>query len=242
VTEPQKEMSFLDHLEELRWRIVKSAIAIVACAIPCGIYWQKILNVVLIYPLHATNPRPQLIYTTPSEGVVLSVKIAIAGGLIAASPVIFYQLWKFIAPGLYRNEKQIILPSVAASTFFFITGISFSYYTFPILLRFLTMYSGTQINPLFKVDEYFGFLLKLALSFGVVFQLPVASFILSRTGVITARFLVNKIRYAIVIIFIVAAILTPPDVISQTMLAAPLLLLYGLSILVAKFAAPGSKV
>ena len=236
MTVEKGEMSFLDHLEELRWRVVKAAIALTVCAIPSGIYWQKILGWVLIYPLRNTSPRPKLIYTNPSESVVLSFKIAFAGGIIAASPVIFYQLWKFISPGLYKNEKKIIFPTVIASTFFFITGIAFSYYTFPILLRFLTAYAGNQLDPMFKVDEYFTFLMKISLSFGAVFELPVASFVLARMGVLTAKFLIDKVRYAIVAIFIVAAILTPPDVISQLMLAGPLLVLYGISIIVAAVA------
>lgn len=242
MTVEKGEMSFLDHLEELRWRVVKSAIALTVCAIPCGIFWQKILNWVLIYPLRYTSPRPKLIYTNPSESVVLSFKIAFAGGIIAASPVVFYQLWRFISPGLYKKEKKIIFPTVIASTFFFLTGISFSYYAFPILLRFLTAYGGQQLEPMFKVDEYFTFLMKISLSFGAVFELPVASFVLAKMGVLTAKILIDKIRYAIVAIFIVAAILTPPDVISQSMLAGPLLVLYGISIIVAKLAVPRKAV
>jgi sec-independent protein translocase protein TatC len=231
-------MSFLEHLEELRWRVIKSALALVVCAIPCGIFWQKILSFVLIYPLRNTSPRPKLIYTNPSESVVLSFKIAFAGGIIAASPIILYQVWRFISPGLYRTEKKIIMPVVLASTVFFLGGIAFSYYTFPILLRFLTTYAGNQLDPMFKVDEYFTFLMKISLSFGAVFELPVASFVLARMGVLTAKMLIDKVRYAIVAIFIVAAILTPPDVISQLLLAGPLLLLYGISIIVAALAAP----
>ncbi|MBN1577127.1 MAG: twin-arginine translocase subunit TatC [Chitinispirillaceae bacterium] len=236
MTDDKGELSFLGHLEELRWRLIKAAIAIMVCAIPSGIFWKKILDFVLIYPLRHTSPRPKLIYTNPSESVVLSFKIAIAGGLIAASPIIFYQLWRFISPGLYRNEKKVILPAVFASTFFFIGGIAFSYYTFPILLRFLTAYAGSRLDPMFKIDEYFTFLLKISLSFGAVFELPVISYVLARMGVLTAGFLIKKFRYAIVAIFIAAAILTPPDVISQTMLAGPLLLLYGISVIVAAVA------
>lgn len=241
MTDKKGEMSFLDHLEELRWRLIKAAIAVVAGAIPCGIYWHKILDIVMIYPLQNTNPRPKLIYTNPSESVVLSFKIAIAGGLITASPVIFYQVWKFISPGLYKNEKQIILPTVIASTIFFLTGITFAYYIVPILLKFFTTYGGAQLDPMFKIDEYFGFLLKLSISFGVVFELPVVSFVLARMGILTARFLIDKIRYAIVLIFIIAAILTPPDVISQLLLAGPLLVLYGISIAVAAVASRKKK-
>lgn len=229
-------MSFLEHLEELRWRLIKSVVAVAIGAIPCGIFWQRILDFVMIYPLRHTSPRPQLIYTNPPESVVLSFKIAFAGGLIAASPFVFYQLWRFVSPGLYRSEKRIILPAVFASTFFFIGGIAFSYYTFPILLRFLTAFGGSRLNPMFRIDEYFGFLLKISLSFGAVFELPVISFVLARMGVLTAGFMISKFRYAVVAVFIVAAVLTPPDVISQLMLAGPLLLLYGLSIAVAALA------
>ena len=232
----QGEMSFLDHLEELRWRVIKAAAAIAVFAVPCGIYWQKILDIVMIYPLRHTSPTPKLIYTNPTESVILSLKIAVAGGLIAASPVVFFQLWRFISPGLYRNEKNVILPAAFASTVFFLGGIAFSYYTFPILLKFLTAFGGSRLDPMFKVDEYFGFLLKISISFGIVFELPVVSFVLARMGLLTAGFLLKNFRYALVIIFILAAILTPPDVISQLMLAGPLLLLYGISIIVAAVA------
>lgn len=241
MTADKGEMSFLDHLEELRWRLIKSALAVAVFAVPSGIYWQKILDVVMIYPLRHTSPRPKLIYTNPSESIILSFKIAFAGGLIAASPVVFYQLWRFISPGLYRNEKRMILPAVFASTVFFIGGISFSYYTFPIVLKFLTSFAGSRLDPMFKVGEYFGFLLKISLSFGIVFELPVISFVLARMGILTPAFLVKNFRYAILIIFLMAAILTPPDVISQLMLSGPLLLLYGVSIVVAGVASRGNS-
>ena len=236
MTEQSGEMSFLDHLEELRWRLIKAAIAVAVGAIPCGIFWQKILDAVMIYPLRFTDPKPKLIYTNPSESVILSFKIAFAGGVIIASPVVFYQLWRFISPGLYRNEKKVILPSVLASTVFFIGGIAFSYYTFPIVLKFLTSYAGNQLDAMFKVGEYFGFLLKISMSFGIVFNLPVISYVLARMGILTAGFLIKNFRYALLGIFILAAILTPPDVISQLMLAGPLLILYLISIVVAAVA------
>ena len=241
MTEPQGEMSFLEHLEELRWRLIKAAIAIAVCAIPSGIYWQKILNWVMIYPLRFIENPPEIIITNPSEGIIISFKIAFAGGLIAASPAVFFQLWRFISPGLYRNEKQVILPAVLASTVFFIGGISFSYYTLPIVLKFLTTYAGESLHPMFKAGEYFGFLLKISMSFGIVFELPVISFVLARMGVLTPGFLLKHFRYALVIIFLLAAILTPPDVISQLMLAGPLLLLYGISIVVTALAARRKK-
>lgn len=227
------DMQFFDHLEALRWCLIKSAIAIVLFAIPCGIFWKEILDAVMIYPLRHTDPHPKLIFTTPAESVILSVKIALTCGLIISAPVVFYQLWKFVSPGLYKNEKKIILPAVISSTLFFLMGISFCYLTFPILMNFFVSFAGNRLDPMFKVNDYFGFLLKLSLSFGIVFELPVVSFILARMGLLTARFLIKHLRYAIIIIFIVAAVLTPPDVVSQCLLAAPLFVLYGLSILIA---------
>ncbi|NLE00614.1 MAG: twin-arginine translocase subunit TatC, partial [Fibrobacter sp.] len=226
---------FLEHLEELRWRIIKAAIAIVVFAIPAGIYWKQIFDFIMLYPLRLADPKPKLIYTNPSESFVISIKIAIAGGLIMAAPVVFFQLWKFVSPALYGNEKKVILPTVFASTFFFISGIVFSYLTFPYVMRFFTMFAGDRIDPMFKIGDYFGFLLKLSLAFGVVFELPVISFVLARLGLINASFLLKNIRYAVVVIFVIAAILTPPDVLSQVVMAVPLLVLYGLSILVVAF-------
>lgn len=236
-----KEMSFLDHLEELRWRIIKAAVAVVITAIPCGIYWKKIFDVVMIYPLRLSNPQPKLIYTSPSETVIISIKIACAGGLILAAPVIFYQLWKFISPALYGNEKKVVLPTTLVSTLFFIAGIVFSYLMFPFVMRFLTMFAPEKLAPMFKASEYFGFLLKISLAFGFVFELPVISFVLSYMGLINASFLIKNSRYAIVLIFILSAILTPPDVISQSMMALPMLLLYVISILVSFLASRRNK-
>jgi sec-independent protein translocase protein TatC len=235
------DMQFFDHLEELRWRVIKSAIAIALFAIPCGIYWKEILDIVMIYPLREIEPKPKLIFTAPAEIVMLSFQIAISGGLIAAAPVVFFQLWRFVSPGLYKNERRMILPVVVFSTLFFLLGILFCYFTFPLLMKFLVTYAGNRIDPMFKINDYFGFLLKLSLSFGIVFELPVVSFVLARVGVLTAGFLIKHFRYAVIIIFIVAAILTPPDVVSQCILAAPLLLLYGLSILVAAVVTRGNK-
>lgn len=230
-------MSFLEHLEELRWRIIKSAAAVAICSIPCAIFWKKIFDLIMVYPLRLSNPTPKLIYTNPSETVIISIKIAFAGGVIIAAPVVFYQLWKFISPALYGNEKKVALPVVFGSTFFFITGILFSYFTFPFLMRFLTMFAPEKMDAMFKASEYFGFLLKITLAFGFVFEMPVFSYVLSRLGIITSSFLLKNARYAIVIIFIISAILTPPDVISQIVMALPMLLLYGLSILIAGLSA-----
>jgi sec-independent protein translocase protein TatC len=229
----KNEMSFLEHLEELRWRLVKSALAVVLFAVPAGFFWKQIFDFVMIYPLRFAVPRPHLIYTSPVESVMLSIKIAIAGGLIGSAPVIFYQLWRFISPGLYKNEKKLVMPTVIASTFSFLAGITFCYLALPLVLRFLTAFAANRIDPFFKVNDYLSFVIKLSLAFGLVFEMPVVSFVLARIGILTPKFLLKNFRYAIVIIFIIAAILTPPDIFSQLLLAVPLMVLYGISILVA---------
>ncbi|MBD3315802.1 MAG: twin-arginine translocase subunit TatC, partial [Chitinivibrionales bacterium] len=134
------EMPFLDHLEELRLRIIKCIVAIVICAIPCGIFWREIFDLVMIYPLRNADPQPRLIFTAPAEAILLSFKIAIVGGLIAGSPVVFYQLWRFVAPGLYKNEKGIVLPTVIASVLCFFGGIGFSYVVVPYVINFLARF------------------------------------------------------------------------------------------------------
>lgn len=226
------ELPFLEHLEELRWRLIKSIAAVVIFAVPCGIYWQQIFDLAMVYPLRFAEPKPHLIVTSPVEAVLLSIKIAVAGGIIAATPVIFYQIWRFVAPGLYRHEKALVLPTVFFSTIFFLGGIAFCYVALPHLLRFLAGFSEGRMDPYYTMNQYMAFLIKLSLAFGLVFELPVVSFVLTRLGLITPRFLLTNAKYAIVAVFITAAVLTPPDVLSQLLLAVPLLLLYGVSILV----------
>jgi sec-independent protein translocase protein TatC len=226
-----REKSFLDHMEELRWRIVKIAIAVLVTSIPCGIFWKQICNIVMIYPLRLSNPRPHLYYNSPIEGVMLSFKIALGAGVILAAPVIFYQIWKFIAPGLFPNEKKIVLPTVIASNVAFLCGIVFCYLWLPHLFKILTAYAQGLADPMFTVGKYFSFILKLSLAFGLVFELPVISFVCTRVGIMPPKFLISHWRIAIIVIFIIAAILTPPEPISQLLMVIPLMFLYGLSII-----------
>jgi sec-independent protein translocase protein TatC len=234
------EMDFLGHLEELRWRLFKSLGAVIVFAIPCGIFWKQIFDIVMIWPLRFANPKPHLIITSPIEAVMLSVKIAIAGGIVIATPVIFYQLWRFVAPGLYKKEKVLILPTVIVASFSFILGVGFCYTLLPYMLKFLASYGGGRMDPFFRMNEYLSFLIMLSLAFGFIFELPVISFVLTRVGILTPKFLFEKGRYIIVVIFIVAAVITPPDVLSQLMMAIPLMFLYGVSILVS-WLAQGKK-
>jgi sec-independent protein translocase protein TatC len=225
-------MNFLDHLEELRGRLIKSAVAMIICAVPCFVFWRKIFDFLLVYPLRFAVPKPHLIYTAPAEAVMLSLKIAFACGVIVATPFIFYQLWAFVAPGLYGKEKKVVLPVVISSTFSFFVGLTFAYLVLPWMIKVLTMWGSGAMEPYFKANEYISFLLKMSLACGIIFEMPVVSWVLTRMGILTPKFLVDKLRHAIVIIFIVAAVITPPDVMSQMFIAIPLLLIYGVSILV----------
>jgi sec-independent protein translocase protein TatC len=236
-----REMSLIAHIEDLRRTLIRCVFAVIFCAIPCGIFWKRIFNIIAILPLRMSDPAPQIIYTAPAEAVMFSFKIAITGGIVFASPFIFQQIWSFVAPGLYKKEKSVVLPVAAASTLCFLAGMAFCYFMLPLLLKFLTGFAAQDINPFFRIDEYFDFLVKMCFAFGLAFELPVVSFALVRMGVIDYRFLFRYFRHAIVAIFILAAIVTPPDVLSQTLLALPLVGLYTLSILIARFAGRKEK-
>jgi sec-independent protein translocase protein TatC len=231
----EQNMTLTDHLEDLRWTLIRCGFAVIICAIPCGIFWGRIFDLAAAYPLRLSDPAPQIIYTTPAEAIMLSIKIALTGGVLFASPFIFQQMWRFISPGLYKKEKMVILPAAVASTFCFLAGIAFSYSLLPMMLKFLTGFGAGRLDPLFRADEYLGFIIRICLAFGAAFQLPVVAFVLSKMGVIDHRFLLRYIRHSVVGIFILAAILTPPDVLSQVLLAAPLLVLYAASILICYF-------
>lgn len=226
----------ISHLEDLRKTLIRCGLAVIICAIPCGYFWKEIFNLIVSHTLKLCEPfSVKIIYTAPVESVMLSIKIAIICGLVLASPIIFLQLWNFISPALYKKEKILILPSALASSVCFLSGVAFSYYTLPIVLQFLTGFASGTIEPFFRVDEYFGFLIKMSFAFGAAFQLPVVAFVLSKIGIIDYKFLLKNFRYAIILIFILAAVLTPPDILSQTLLAVPLLLLYILSIFISFF-------
>lgn len=231
-------MSFWAHLDELRKRLIFSVLSVVILAIPAGYYWEQIFDIIMVWPLRFTVNRPEIITTAPAEAFLLSIKIAIASGILAASPIIFFQLWRFIAPGLFPNERRVILPAAFFSTIAFATGVSFCYYLLPFILKVLTAVGEGRLKMMYTSANYLGFFLKLMMAFGLVFELPVISFVLSKLNLISPRFLIKQTKYALVASFIIAAILTPPDVISQVLLALPLMVLYGISIIVCVVARP----
>ena len=241
VHDPDARMPLTAHLEELRWRIVRALGALgVAFA---GCYWfsQELFQFLLL-PLEQLRPgESTVIGTGVAEAFFTKLKVSFIAAIFVSSPVIFHQAWRFVAPGLYESEKRLALPFAAAASFFFILGAGFCYVVvFPVGFRFfLDEYVSIGVAPQLRISEYLSFTSRMLLAFGVTFELPVVAFFLARLGVLTHRHLIGWIRYAILGVFVAAAILTPgPDVASQLLMAAPLLTLYVVSIGVAYFAAP----
>ncbi|MBF0525240.1 MAG: twin-arginine translocase subunit TatC [Deltaproteobacteria bacterium] len=230
------KMPFTSHLEELRSRLIKCFLAIGVGFFASYHFHEKIFNL-LMMPLLISMPKGQdkLIFTGLAEAFITYLKVSFIAGLFFASPVIFYQFWKFVTPGLYKNEKKYIVGFVIFSSVFFVGGASFGYFiVFPYAFKYLMSFANQNIQALPSIKEYLSFSMKLLISFGAVFELPLVAFFLAKVGLLTDQFLRDKRKYAIVIAFIVAAILTPPDVISQCMMAIPILILYEISVIVVK--------
>lgn len=242
-----KPMTLLEHLGELRVRLLRCCIAVGLAFAACyGV--ADILFKELCRPLvEALPPGSKLIFTALPEAFFVYLQVALVAALFLASPYLFYQIWAFIAPGLYEEEKKHILPLAACSALFFLVGAGFCYLVvFPFAFTFFIGFANESIAAMPSLSEYLGFALKLLIAFGLIFEMPLFAFFLSRMGIVTAEFMRKVRRYAALIIFIVAAILTPPDVMSQLLMALPMLLLYECSILVAVFfgkksAKPGAE-
>jgi sec-independent protein translocase protein TatC len=230
-----EKQPFLSHLEELRKRLVWCAI-FVGVGFVIAYFFSERLFQVLVTPLKEVMPEgDQLIFTNLPEMFFAYLKVAFITGLLAAAPFIFYQLWMFVAPGLYQNEKRYVIPFVVSSTILFVGGALFGYFVvFPFGFKFFMGFANEYVKALPSVKQYFSFSVKLLFAFGIVFELPVVIFFLSRMGVVTPDLLKRQRKYAILLTFALAAILTPPDVITQCMMAGPLILLYEIGILVAR--------
>jgi sec-independent protein translocase protein TatC len=232
-----EKQPFMSHLEELRKRLVWSAVAVGAGFVVAYIFSERLFQI-LVSPLKDVMPEgDKLIFTNLPEMFFAYLKVSFVAGILGAAPVIFYQLWLFIAPGLYRKEKKLVLPFVITSTILFVGGALFGYFiVFPFGFKFFISFANDYVAALPSVKEYFGFSIKLLFAFGMVFELPVVIFFLTKMGIVTPEILRKKRKYAILLTFAVGAILTPPDVITQCMMAGPLILLYEIGILVSKTA------
>ncbi len=230
----EKPMSLLEHLGELRKRLLYCFIVIGIAFFACYGF-ADILFHYLALPLIKVMPADtKLIFTDLPEGFFVYLKVAFVAAFFIASPYIFYQVWMFIAPGLYDEEKKYIIPLALCSAVFFLGGASFCYFVvFPFAFSFFISYSTATILAMPSLSEYLAFSLKLLIAFGLIFEMPLFSFFLAKMRIITAEKMRAVRKYAILIVFIVAALLTPPDVLSQILMAIPMLALYELSILVA---------
>jgi sec-independent protein translocase protein TatC len=228
-------MPLTAHLEELRWRIVKSAIA-VAVAFALTYSFADTLFEFLTSPLIGNlGDQVNLIGTGVTEAFFTKLKVSLIASVFLASPIIFFQLWAFIAPGLYENEKSYARPFVFFATFFFVLGATFCFYAvFPVAFTFFVdEFQSIGVEPTLRISEYLAFSSRMLLAFGAIFEMPVFAYFLARIGAIDHTMMIGWFRYAVVVIFVVAAILTPADAASQFLMAVPMTVLYGLSIGVA---------
>lgn len=226
------EMTFLEHLEELRWRIIFSVLGLVVGSVICWIFIDELINVILLKP--AKDYGIILQNLKPFGQLFMYVQVAIMGGVVVSLPNLFYQLWKFIAPALRKSERKYISAIVVFSSLSFLIGILFAYYVMlPLVLSFAAKFGSQQIANEFAIDEYLSLIISIMLASGVVFEMPMVSYFLTKLGILTPKFMRKYRKHSIVIILIAAAFLTPgTDPVSQIVLAVPLVLLYEISILI----------
>jgi sec-independent protein translocase protein TatC len=225
---PDKKLSLIEHLQELRSRLIKSIIFIIVCSIFLYNYIDRILFIL-------SRPVGRLVFISPTEALITNIKIAFLGGIFLSSPFVIYQIWRFVGTGLNPRERRYTLLFGPFSFLFFILGCIFGYFVIvPVGMKFLLSFASDALVPMITISRYISFIGTLTLTFGIVFQLPLLSLFLTKIGIVSPAFLSNKRKHAIVFIFILAATLTPPDVITQCLMAVPLLVLYEISIIFSK--------
>jgi sec-independent protein translocase protein TatC len=230
------KLPFTDHLDELRHRLIISLVGVgLGFAVSYGFSQQLLLIL--------QRPMPtRLVFIAPTEAFFVNLKVAFFAGLFLSVPLLLFQVWKFVAPGLYEHERRYSFPFLIISTILFLIGAIFAYgVILPIALRFLIAQGGDLWQPTITLSNYLSFCMRLILAAGLVFEFPVLMYFLAKIGVVTPEFLVKNRKYALLAAFVIAAILTPPDVFSQVLLAVPLFLLFEVSIFVAKRVASGRE-
>jgi sec-independent protein translocase protein TatC len=228
-------MPLTSHLGELRTRLFYCVIAIGVGFLLCYGFSDYLISALQSPPSLVGDPLTvPLQIIAPAEAFLTYIKISLLCGLFLALPVVLYQLWRFVAPGLLEHERKYTVPFIVGSTTLFYTGGILFYLILPLIVKFLLSFAGPDIKAQLSVGYYVSFCIRLMIAFGLVFQLPIIATFLTQLGLLSSQALIKNFRYAVVLTFVVAAILTPPDVISQTFMAIPMLLLYGVSILVCK--------
>lgn len=232
------------HLQDLRKRLMLSLLSIVICFVACFSFHEEIFTWVQmpISNAFASGIKGKLIQVAPAEYLFVAIKVSFFAAFVISVPIVFWQLWLFVAPGLYKHEKRFILPFVFFGSFMFALGLFFCYeIVFPLIIRYVLAFGNEVVEANIASDEYLSFFIRIMLAFGFIFELPVMAFFLGKIGLITDNTLKRSFRYAVVAIFVVAAIVTPPDVISQLLLALPMVVLYGVAIIILKFVNPEKK-
>jgi len=228
MVEDRNKMGFLNHLEELRGRIIKSLISIILFSIGAYFFSERLIDFI-------SKPIPELYFMSPTEAFAIRIKLSLIAGIIVSVPVIFYHLWQFVVPGLFEREIKLVVPVVLASTIFFLIGATFCFLlVLPLSIKFLLGFGTEKLKPMIKIGDYVSFVSYLILAFGAVFELPVIAYFLGKLGIITPRTLKRGRRYAIVGMLVLSSVITPPDMFSQLMLTGPLYFLYEVSIVVVR--------
>lgn len=228
----ESSLTIIQHLEELRKRIIYTIVSIIAGAVIAYSFIEKIL-------FYISRPMGQLVFIQPIEAFVTHIKLAVFCGIFISFPVILYQIWAFVSPGLRHTERRYILLFAPLSLALFLVGCAFSYFLIiPFGIKFLMGYSSEWLRPMISVGSYVSFFCIMTLVFGIVFEMPVVILFLTKIRIVNPRMLRKKRKYAILIIFIAAALLTPPDVFTQVMMAVPLVILYEISIYISYLGRP----
>lgn len=231
----EEKLPLTEHLTELRDRLIRCFIAVFVGFVIAYIFKERLFQILTRPLIRVMQEGETLIFTGIPEAFFTYLKVSLLAGLLLAAPVIIYQFWMFVAPGLYKKERRMMIPIVFVSAFFFIGGALFGYFiVFPFGFKFLLSFATENIQALPSMREYLSFSSKLLLAFGVVFELPIVITFLARLGLVTVPFLKKNRKYALLIFFAGSALLTPPDVVTQIMLSLPLMVLYEISIIGAR--------
>jgi len=225
-------MPIIEHLRELRVRLIRAVIAITVGFIVAYFFSDQLFAALTLPIRQVSHAKLLLIGTGVGEAFFTKIKVSLVAGLFLASPAVFYEIWKFIAPGLYQTERKMAFPFIIFATIFFISG---GYFCWAVVFKvgykfFLDQYSSIGVTPTIRISEYLAFSAKLMLAFAITFEMPIFAYFLTRLGIIDYKMMLKQFRYAILIIFVIAAALTPPDMVSQFLLAIPLLFLYVISV------------
>lgn len=229
------EGSLISHLVELRQRLLRAVVAVIVLFIPCAFFQDQLFTLVAMPLIEKMPQGTSMIATSPVAPVMVPLKLAFMAGVFLAMPYVLYQVWAFVAPGLYRNEKRFAIPLVISSILLFYAGIAFAYFVvFPLMFTFLTSTAPQGVQMMTDMANYLDFILLLFFAFGVAFEIPVATVLLAATGMVRIETMTKNRGYVLLGIFVIAAFLTPPDAISQSFMAVPMYLLYEVGIILSR--------